>query len=151
MIMSTSSIKRQMKEASGSTNVASSSIDEVDRIVEITLNLMAKKTVVLLKRKKTATDLILNEVSPDNLKQGFSGVVAKAPIVRVFKDMMDRHGSERPYRMTKDAEDWLANFVNDFIYTISYLGQKEAEEDGKRTIQPAHVKLAHREILVSNM
>lgn len=151
MIMSAASTKRQMKEAAGSFNVSSTSLDEVDDVVQLTLNSMAEETVFLLKRKKTATELILEDVALGYLKAGVAGVFAKSPIVRAYKDMMDQYGEERPYRMTKEAEEWISNFVTDLVFTLAYKGKKEAEADGKRTIQPSHIRLAHRDILIENM
>lgn len=151
MIVPASSIKRQMKNAVGSVNVAANTVEEVDQIIGLTLNYMAKRTVGLLKRKKTASEQILTNVSPENLYQGVSGVIPKAPIVRYYKESMNAYGTERPYRMTKGAEEWLANFVNDLVYTLAYKGVENAYEDGKKTVQPNHIKLAHQGFLVENM
>ena len=146
-MISSTTIKRQMKDAAGDLNVSTSAVDEAVFIMDRTILFMAKSALQRLKKKKTVSRDILKSIMVPSVDDA-EDIIPRSQVVKIFKDYLDQHGTEEDYRTTRDGDYWLAQFINDYIYTLSRLAKKEAMYDNKKTILSTHVKLAHRDLLL---
>lgn len=143
-----STIKRQMKEAAGDVHVASASVDEVLTVLNFMMASLVREILAKLKKKKTVGEDVLKSLPLPELEQSSIDSLTRSETTKCLVDMLNEAGSESNYKLTRDCEDWMTGFVNDYVYTLTLVAKKEASRENKKTIQPVHVKLAHRDFLI---
>lgn len=136
-----SAVKSQMKEAT-TFHISSHSVDEVVKVIDTILGMMADDVREDLKKKKTATVDILEGLSTP-VPNSKVYKIPKSPLVREFKFYMGEG-----YRVSKEAGVWLEEYINNYVYDLASIASFIVEDDGRRTIKVDDIIMAHRTMLI---